>query len=74
LNGAFAAGLAAALTAGQRGLVIGALCGLLLFIIILLAGLFRSSGIDLGYTAVKCAVLTVAGAVGGVLGVNRRRR
>ena len=72
--GAFAAGLAAALTAGQRGLVTGALCGLLLFIIILLAGLFRSSGIDLGYTAVKCAVLTVAGAVGGVLGVNRRRR
>ncbi|MBQ4333001.1 MAG: TIGR04086 family membrane protein [Clostridia bacterium] len=72
--GAFAGGLAAALAAGRRGLVMGALCGILLFVIILLAGLARATGIDPGYAAIKLAVLTVAGAIGGVLGVNRKRR
>ena len=72
--GAFAGGLAAALAAGRRGLVMGALCGILLFVIILLAGVARTTGIDSGYAAIKLAVLTVAGAVGGVLGVNRKRR
>lgn len=72
--GAFAGGLAAALAAGRRGLVMGALCGILLFVIVLLAGLARATGIDPGYAAIKLAVLTVAGAIGGVLGVNRKRR
>ena len=67
-------GLATALAAGRRGLVMGALCGLLLYVVLLLAGLSRGSGIDPGYAAIKLTVLTVAGALGGVLGVNRKRR
>ena len=72
--GAFAAGLTAALAARRNGLLLGAVCGLLLFLIILLAGSLRSGGVDGSFAAVKAAVLTVAGAIGGVLGVNRRRR
>ena len=70
--GAFAAGLTAALAARRNGLLLGAVCGLLLFLIILLAGSLRSGGVDGSFAAVKAAVLTVAGAIGGVLGVNRR--
>ncbi len=72
--GAFAAGLTAALTAGRRGLLLGAVSGMLLFLVILLAGCIRYAGVDGGYALLKAAVLTVMGALGGVLGVNRRKR
>ena len=72
--GAFFAGLAAARAAGQRGLLFGALCGLLLFLLILLAGFIRYTGVSGGYAMVKLAVLLTAGGLGGVLGVNRQGR
>lgn len=72
--GAFAAGLTAALAARRNGLLLGAVCGLVLFLIILVAGNLRFDSVDGSFAAVKAAVLTVAGAIGGVLGVNRRRR
>ena len=72
--GAFAAGLAAALTAGRHGLAVGAASGVLLFLVILVAGFIRYAGVDGGYALLKAAVLMVMGGLGGVLGVNRRRR
>lgn len=72
--GAFAAGLTAALVAKQRGLLLGFLCGLLLFCILLLAGYARFSAVDSRLALIKLAVLAVTGSIGGVLGVNRRRR
>ena len=71
--GAFAGGLAAAAAAGQRGLAVGALCGLVLYLLILLAGFIRYSGVSGGTAVFKLAVLIVAGGLGGVLGVNCRR-
>ncbi len=71
--GAFAGGLAAAAAAGQRGLAVGALCGLVLYLLILLAGFIRYSGVSGGTAVLKLAVLIVAGGLGGVLGVNCRR-
>lgn len=71
--GAFAGGLAAAAAAGQRGLAMGALCGLVLYLLILLAGFIRYSGVSGGTAVLKLAVLIVAGGLGGVLGVNCRR-
>ncbi len=71
--GAFAAGWTAARIAGCRGLVWGALCGGLLTLIILVAGLVRAGGIDPGFAAVKAAVMTLAGGLGGVLGVGKTR-
>jgi len=69
----FIGGLTAARTAGSRGLLMGSACGVMLFLVILLCGLCRG-GVDGGYAAVKLAALTLAGAGGGVLGVNRKRR
>jgi|GEM_PF-1535854 len=72
--GAFMGGLTTALTAGRRGLMMGALCGLVLFFLILLAGFVRFTGVS-GTTAVlKAVVLVVAGGIGGLLGVLRRKR
>lgn len=69
---ALVGGWTAARAARSRGLLIGGLCGLLLFLIILLCGLFRG-GVNSGYAVVKLAALTLCGAIGGVLGVNRKR-
>lgn len=73
-GGAFLSGLTAAHLAGRRGLLFGALCGAMLFLLILIAGFVRYSGVSGGFTAVKLLVLTAAGAVGGVLGVGRKKR
>ena len=70
---ALPAGWAAARCAGRRGLLWGAVCGALLFLIILLVGLFRG-GVEGGSAAIKLAALVFSGAVGGILGVNRKRR
>lgn len=72
-TGALAAGWTAARIAGCRGLVWGVLCGGLLTLIILVAGLVRAGGVDPGFAAVKAAVLTVAGGIGGVLGIGKTR-
>lgn len=71
--GAFTAGLTAAAVAGQRGLICGLLCGVILFLIILLAGFIRYAGVSGGFAMIKLAVLTVAGGLGGILGVGRRK-
>lgn len=72
--GAFAAGLTAALIARRHGLIIGAVSGALLWLVILIAGFIQYAGVDGGYALLKAAVLIVMGGLGGVLGVNRRRR
>ena len=71
--GAFAAGLTAALLTKERGLVTGALSGTLLYLLLLCAGLIRFGSLEGGYALTKWAVLTVCGAVGGLLGVNRKQ-
>ena len=71
--GGFVGGLAVGLGAKQRGLLAGAVCGTLLFLVLFIAGVARGDGVAWGYAAVKWAVLTVCSAAGGVLGVNRRR-
>lgn len=70
--GSAAGGFAAGLCSGKRGWLMGGVCGTLLYLILLLAGLFRAGGMAVGYAAVKWAVCTVCSAAGGVWGVNRR--
>ena len=65
-------GWVAARAAGQRGWLMGILCGGVLFLILLLWGLSRG-GVEGGYAIIKLAALTLSGAVGGVLGVKRKR-
>ena len=71
--GTFLAGWVAARVAGSRGLLIGSACGLVLFLTILLIGLIRGN-VEVGFAAIKLAALTLSGAIGGVLGVNHKRR
>lgn len=70
--GCFAGGVAAGLSTKENGLLLGAACGTLLYLILLIAGLARTGHVALGYAAIKWAVMTVCSAAGGVLGVNRR--
>lgn len=77
--GAFAGGFVAAKLAGEKGWLFGMVCGLLLFLLILLAGgLSMLRDIRGSYLLVKLAVMLVTAAVGGMVGVNlghgRRRR
>ena len=69
--GSLAGGIAVGLSAKQSGLLMGAVCGTLVYLILLIAGLARG-GVAPGYAALKWAVLTVCSAAGGVWGVNRR--
>ena len=72
--GGFAGGLVAGLCSRQNGLAVGAVCGTLLTLILLIVGLARGDGLSPGLAALKWAVLTVCSAAGGVLGVNRYHR
>ncbi len=72
--GAFLAGLTVAAVAKQKGLLLGAVCGLVLWLLILLAGVARYTGVSGEGAALKLAVLLLCGSVGGVLGVNMRKR
>ena len=69
--GSLVGGCAVGLSAKQHGLLLGAVCGTLLYLILLILGVSRG-GVAPAYAALKWAVLTVCSAAGGVLGVNRR--
>ena len=72
--GAFVGGLIAARIARQQGLLVGALCGVLLYALILLTGLTHVADMQATSILIKWAILIACGAVGGILGVNLKRR
>ncbi len=59
---------------GENGWLFGAACGLILYVLVMLTGLVMTHQLKGGYAFLKLALMVLAGAVGGVLGVNRRRR
>ena len=72
--GVFAGGFACARTAGQKGLIHGALLGALFFVLLLLLSL--AIGNSDGFTSrtlIKAVLCLVFGVLGGVFGVNFRR-
>lgn len=69
--GSLVAGLVAARRFGKNGLLIGAVCGLGLFLITWIAGLLSFGSVQLGFALFKLAVSVLCGAIGGVLGVGR---
>lgn len=68
--GCLTAGFVCGRVTRRGGLKNGALCGLILFLLCLVGGIFVGS-LSLGGVVSKLAVTVFAGAVGGVLGVNR---
>lgn len=72
--GALVGGFFCARIARQKGLLWGALCGLLLYLLILLAGTIWFRDSQSSYWLIKLAILASCGGVGGVLGVNLKKR
>ena len=72
--GALAGGFTAARISRERGLLYGAVSGLLLFLIIAVAGMLAMPSTSGATTFVKLALTVGLGAFGGILGVNVGRR
>lgn len=73
-GGSFFGGLISARIAKENGLLIGALCGLLLYVLIAFTGALFFRDAQGQYTLIKLLILTACGAVGGVIGVNLRKK
>lgn len=71
---AFLAGFIASRILKVRGMAVGALSAMLLFIIVLITGTIISpNNLNLD-TLMRFAAMILSGSFGGILGVNRRRR
>lgn len=70
--GAFLGGMCAAKLSGSGGWLMGAFCGVALFMLVLLTGLTMHRSIDIGFLFVKLAALLLSGMTGGMIGVNRK--
>ncbi len=67
-------GFVAARVARERGLLYGAACGLLLFLMTAIAGLGSEQTTQGVLLFLKLALAVGGGAVGGIFGVNMKRR
>lgn len=68
--GAFIGGVASARSMKEQGLIIGALTGLAVFAVTFIVSLFVGSGSFTAFTQMRFIIMTLAGALGGILGVN----
>lgn len=71
--GAAVGGFLTARLRGENGLLFGAACGFILFLLVMLAGFIMLHQLRGGYALLKLGLMLAAGAVGGIVGVNRRR-
>lgn len=72
--GALTAGFVTAKVSHKRGLAYGAVSGLLLFILYLVAGLIASKEPVSVTAAMRMIVMILSGAIGGLLGVNKKSK
>ncbi len=72
--GVFVGAYACARITGERGLVMGLICGALVFLSLVIAGM--TSGTDtIGLlTLLRAAVTLLCGTLGGIKGVNRKEK
>lgn len=69
--GSFISGYLAARRIRERGMMVGALCGLIIFLMLMLASFM--SKFDVGFVAlIKLVISVVSGAIGGIIGVNAK--
>ena len=72
--GAFCSGFSAALIAKKQGWLVGALSGLLLFLLVLVSGFALLGEVRISFAFIKRALSLFSGMVGGMIGVNLRKR
>lgn len=70
--GGFAAGIAAAKMNKSRGIVCGAVAGIILFLIVWASGSMIGEGAFGAVTAIKAGIIILAAAFGGIIGVNKQ--
>ena len=71
---AFAGGFTSAVISRERGLLYGAAVGLALFLLVTVIGLSVLQQLHGGTMLLKAALTIGGGALGGILGVNAKRR
>ena len=72
--GSFLAGLVTGKLSRQRGLLYGAISGLVLFALFLVSNL-SVMGLPLSWVALtRMGIMTLSGAIGGLLAVNRKKK
>ena len=71
---AFVSGFFAAKVSKKNGLFFGAISGLLLFELFLLAGVIAFQGPPVLTTLTRFAVMVLAGAIGGLLSVSKKSK
>ena len=72
--GAFFGGLTAGILAKEKGWLFGLTTGAVLYLLIFLMALPRLPEVSGSYALIKLLILIGCGAVGGTVGVNKRRR
>lgn len=72
--GAFTAGYIALKIFKEKGLYVGAACGSLVFLIFTISGFLAGGESISSFTFIKLFVLMFFGALGGVLGINKKSR
>ncbi len=71
---AFFGGFFAARISRERGLLLGAVCGLVVFLLTAAIGLTVSQEVNGSAMLLKAALMLGAGAVGGIVGVNVKHK
>lgn len=72
--GGFCGGFSGAKLSGERGLLCGALSGMIFFLVTWAAGgIFRTAGFGTA-AMIKCAMIVIASSLGGIIGVNYIKR
>ena len=72
--GAFAAGFTAARLVRRKGYLFGLAEGLLLFAATFVCGIAATDELATALSALKLGLMLLAGMVGGIVGVNRKRK
>ena len=68
--GSFFGGLSTAKKLGKNGLIIGAICGFLLFILLTLIGIAAFKSAPGSSTLIRLLIFVTSGAIGGIIGVG----
>lgn len=68
--GSFFGGLSAAKKLGKNGLIAGAICGFLLFILLTLIGIAAFKSAPGSSTLIRLLIFVTSGAIGGIIGVG----
>lgn len=72
--GVFLGGYISASVTKEKGLLIGALCGIIIFIIIFLSGMFFTTDKISSITLVRLIIFILTGALGGIKAVNKKEK